>query len=396
MASALTRSTARPVPVTGTSGIHVPDQYIHRSAATKVIARRGACALLGDELRELGIRRPVVLSGRRTSRSPAYALAVPSLAPGSFAEYTEVPQHSSTDTVAAVVALARAHEADGFVAIGGGSVSDTAKAAALWIAEGGETLAALLSEAPEFVGQVRVSSAFDAAGGRVEEAPSWLPRVLPRGVSYQGRIHEQPQSALPRRRLPLLVGHDGYLDSQKAAKAGRNERLLRLALEAEPRDTYLQYQLGKDLELGGRFAEAAPCYQEALARCDVRAGWRHDLVLRTLFTLKKLGRFEAAIGLAEAEMPRWSESPDFYFTLGDLLLDWAASEPSRGIELLPMIESSWLRAIEIGERPELQDTVRGRGSFLAAHNLAVLHASLGADAEASRWRQREAAFRAAA
>ena len=51
-----------------------------------------------------------------------------------------------------------------------------------------------------------------------------------------------------------------------------------------------------------------------------------------------------------------------------------------------MIESSWLRAIEIGERPELQDTVRGRGSFLAAHNLAVLHASLGADAEAARWR----------
>ena len=43
-----------------------------------------------------------------------------------------------------------------------------------------------------------------------------------------------------------------------------------------------------------------------------------------------------------------------------------------------MIESSWLRAIEIGERPELQDTVRGRGSFLAAHNLAVLHDGLGA------------------
>ncbi len=61
-----------------------------------------------------------------------------------------------------------------------------------------------------------------------------------------------------------------------------------------------------------------------------------------------------------------------------------------------MIESSWLRAIEIGEQPELQDTVRGRGSFLAAHNLAVLHASLGADAEAARWREREAAFRAAA
>ena len=34
-----------------------------------------------------------------------------------------------------------------------------------------------------------------------------------------------------------------------------------------------------------------------------------------------------------------------------------------------------------------------RGSFLAAHNLAVLHASLGADADAARWREREALLR---
>ena len=55
-----------------------------------------------------------------------------------------------------------------------------------------------------FVGQIRVASLFDAAGGGVAEAPSWLPRLLPRGVSYRGRIHEQPESALPRRRLPLV------------------------------------------------------------------------------------------------------------------------------------------------------------------------------------------------
>ena len=264
-----------------------------------------------------------------------------------------------------------------------------------WIAEGAESLAALREQEPGFVGQVRVASLFDAAG-RVNEAPSWLPRLLPRGVLYSGRIHEQPESTLPRRRMPLVVGHDGYLDAQKAAKAGRNERLLGLALADRPEDAYLRYQLGKDLELRARYAAAEPHYRLALERCDAQAGWRHDLVLRTLFTLKKLGRFEAAMALAETEMPRWPGSPDFYFTLGDLVLDWAASRPEHAAALLPVIESSWLRAIEIGERPELQDTVRGRGSFLAAHNLAVLHASLGADAEAARWREREAAFRTAA
>ncbi|HEX2541120.1 MAG TPA: glycosyltransferase [Caldimonas sp.] len=262
-----------------------------------------------------------------------------------------------------------------------------------WIAEGGEGLAALRAHAPDHLGQVRVVSAFDAGGGRVVEAPSWLPRVLPRGVRYVGRIHEQPESSLPRQPLPLVVGHDGYRDDRKSAKAGRNERLLGLALAAAPDDAYLHYQLGKDLELKGRFAEAEPHYAHALARCDALGGWRHDLVLRALFTLKRLGRFEAAIALAAAEMPRWPHSPDFFFTLGDLFLEWAAAQPQRGSELLPMIESSWLKALAIGEQPQLQDTVRGRGSFLAAHNLAVLHASLGADAEAARWREREASLR---
>jgi tetratricopeptide (TPR) repeat protein len=264
-----------------------------------------------------------------------------------------------------------------------------------WIAEGGESLATLRAESAGFIGQVRVASMFDTAAGAVDEAPSWLPRMLPRGVRYVGRIHEQPESALPRRRLPLLVGHDGYLDAQKAAKAGRNERLLGLALKADPEDAYLRYQLGKDLELGARFAAAETHYLLALERCDAAAGWRHDLVLRTLFTLKKLGRFEQAMALAEAEMPRWQGSPDFFFTLGDVVLDFAALRPEHAAALLPMIESSWLKAIEIGEQPDLQDTVRGRGSFLAAHNLAVLHSSLGAHAEAERWREREAAFRAA-
>jgi glycosyltransferase involved in cell wall biosynthesis len=263
-----------------------------------------------------------------------------------------------------------------------------------WIVRGGEALAALRAKAPTFIGQISVASSFDTAQGGVGEAPSWLPRVLPRGVRYEGRVHEQPQSPLPRQRLPLLVGHDGYLGAQMAHKQGRNQQLLNTALAAQPDDAYLRYQLGKDFEVRAEFDAAEPHYRQALALVDASATWRHDLVLRTLFTLKKLGHFEQAISLAEEEMPRWSESPDFWFTLGDLLLDWAANTPARAAELLPMIEASWLRAIEIGERPALHDTVRGRGSFLAAHNLAVFHASLGNAAPAAQWRAREAAFRA--
>ena len=265
-----------------------------------------------------------------------------------------------------------------------------------WISHGGESLTALRAPGgADFLGQIRVASLFDGGDSAVGEAPSWLARVLPRGVAYTGRVHEQPDSPMPRRRLPLVVGHDGYLDAQRAKKSGRNERLLTLALAAAPDDAYLRYQLGKDFEVRGRFDDAAPHYLRALADGDASAAWRHDLVVRALFTLKKTGRHGAAIALADVEAPSWQASPDFFFTLGDLLLDCAASAPERAAELLPRIEASWLRALEIGERPDLQDTVRGRGSYLAAHNLAVLHAGLGHDAEARRWRERAASLRQA-
>jgi glycosyltransferase involved in cell wall biosynthesis len=264
-----------------------------------------------------------------------------------------------------------------------------------WVDSGGEALAAVHRAAAPFIGQILVSSRCDGVGGDAV-ASSWLPRVLPRGVRYAGRIHEQPMAELPRRRLPVVVGHDGYLAARMAEKSGRNERLLRLALAEQPDDAYWRYQLGKDFEVRGQFDAAEPHYVLAHRLAAAHAGWRHDLVVRLLFTLKKTRRFEQAMALAEAELVHWPHSPDFFFTLGDVLLDWAALDPARGVELLPMIESCWLRALEIGEQPDLQDTVAGRGSFLAAHNLAVLHESLGHRAQAEAWRERERLLRGAA
>jgi glycosyltransferase involved in cell wall biosynthesis len=261
-----------------------------------------------------------------------------------------------------------------------------------WIESGAECLVALRDSGTDFIGQIQVTSRF-GAGRDSGESPCWLSRVLPRGARYRGRIHEQPDEAMKRRRLSLVVGHDGYLDENLQAKAGRNERLLRRAMAEQPHDAYVRYQLAKDLELRGHFDAAVPLYEQAHAQTAANAAWRHDLVLRLIFSLKKLGRFAQAMLLVERELPFWPTSPDFYFTLGDLLLDWAASEPQRGPALLPMIESAWLQALTIGENPALHDTVRGRGSYLAAHNLAVLHASLGHAAQAQGWRDREQLLR---
>ena len=86
---------------------------------------------------------------------------------------------------------------------------------------------------PQFLGSVRIVNQ-GAAGDSV--ARKFIPRVLPRGVRYEGRIHEQPVSPLPLAVLSLTIGHDGYGEAQLQRKAGRNEALLRSELQANPGD----------------------------------------------------------------------------------------------------------------------------------------------------------------
>jgi glycosyltransferase involved in cell wall biosynthesis len=265
-----------------------------------------------------------------------------------------------------------------------------------WLVDGAAALHALRGRAPSFVGVVRVDNLFGADERAASCSVSWISRVLPRGARYSGRVHEQPDASWQRQRLALTVRHDGYLDAPMRGKSGRNDHLLRLALAESPDDAYLHYQLGKDLELRARYSEALSHYQQAQTSAATSEPWRHDLLLRQLFTLKKLARFGDAVALAEAQQARYGDSPDYCFALGDLLLEWAAHEPARGPGLVPLIESAWQRAVAIGERPDLPDSVHGRGSFLPAHNLAVLYAGLNRHDEAQRWRAREQALRVAA
>jgi len=258
-----------------------------------------------------------------------------------------------------------------------------------WLADGAEALAALRHTAPTLVGALRVDS-LDDGGTTTQQASSWISRVLPGPVRYAGRVHEQPQHQLPVQRLAITLGHDGYMKVALAAKAGRNRQLLEREVAEHPADPYAWYQLGKDHDVYGRYADALDCFERAeglLPTDSPVPGWLHDLAVRQLHALKCVGRHADALRRAEAGLARWSESPDFFFALGDVLLDWAADEPARADELLPMIESAWQRCLAIGERPDLEGAVAGRGSHLAAHNLALLYESLGRAEDAAECRR---------
>ena len=72
------------------------------------------------------------------------------------------------------------------------------------------------------------------------------------------------------------------------------------------------------------------------------------------------------------------------------------AHPERALsDYLPIVESAWKRCLEIGERPELDGAVAGRGSHMAAHNLAVFYETLGRKAEAAKHKALAARLRRA-
>ena len=245
-----------------------------------------------------------------------------------------------------------------------------------WIEGGAAALGDLPAAGGDYLGLVRLDNRSDTPGQ--EASSAWLPRLLPRGTRYQGRVHEQPIGVGRSQRTALVLGHDGYTAANLERKAGRNEALLMAELQAAPEDAYLWYQLAREHQVRGRLGRAALCFAEALRLATVATPWRHGLVVRALTALKTAGRLDEALDLAAAEIDRWPGSPDFYFALGDLYLECAHQAPDRAVtDFLPIVESSWKRCLEIGEQPTLDGSVPGRGSHMAAHNLAVFYETLG-------------------
>jgi glycosyltransferase involved in cell wall biosynthesis len=245
---------------------------------------------------------------------------------------------------------------------------------------------ALPAAGGDFMGVVRRDSAMDEAGA-AGLGQCWIPRLLPRGARYEGRIHEQPVGPRRERRLPLVLGHDGFLPDKLARKGARNETLLMQALQETPEDAYLWYQLAKEHQVRGRPPQAAICFVEALRLAPPDAPYRHSLVVRAITALKDDGRLQEGLALCDREVGAWADSPDFYFAVGDLYLECASHAPDRALaDFLPIVESAWKRCLEIGERPDLDGAVAGRGGRMAAHNLAVFYETLGKTELAGRYR----------
>ena len=253
-----------------------------------------------------------------------------------------------------------------------------------WIERGGEVISTVRAVRQPKVYLLKVRSTLQSRNDD-SQSFNWLARLLPKGVRYRGRVHEQPHHRLPTERLEITLGHDGYTPELLSAKRGRNRALLLQQLADNPEDAYVLYQLGKDEDVYKGAAEAVEYYWKALERVNLRAVYRHDLIIRLLVCLPMIGQSDKALMLAADEMPNWAHSADFHFVAAEVMFAHFQANPGQGRDLVPMIEHCLATALRLGDTTDLSGSLAGRGSYLAADKLWALHSAKGDHQKAAHY-----------
>ena len=111
--------------------------FVQRLPAMKTIARPGAVDGLRAELELLGVQRVLLVCSGSVRRSGLQAVLQRQLLGLQVLLAPDIPAHSSVELVKRLADQGREQDIQCIVAAGGGSSSDTAKAVALLMAEGG-------------------------------------------------------------------------------------------------------------------------------------------------------------------------------------------------------------------------------------------------------------------
>lgn len=114
--------------------------FVQRTPAMKTVARAGAVNGLRNELDLLGARRVLLVCSGSVHRSEWHPRLLQQLQGLEVLQAPDIPAHSSVELVEKLAAQCVQQGTQCIVAVGGGSCSDTAKAIALLMAEGGRLI----------------------------------------------------------------------------------------------------------------------------------------------------------------------------------------------------------------------------------------------------------------
>jgi alcohol dehydrogenase len=119
-------------------------QFFEFFCPVKIVAGLAALEHIPFELAARGVSRPLIVTDRGVRAAGLLEPVQGALKSGGVSAelvFDDVPQDSATGVVASIARLYRREQCDSLIAIGGGSVIDTAKAVNILVSEGGDELA---------------------------------------------------------------------------------------------------------------------------------------------------------------------------------------------------------------------------------------------------------------
>ncbi len=222
------------------------------------------------------------------------------------------------------------------------------------------------------IGRIKIVNKF-VQNSEIRYSEAFVSRLIPKGIGYTGRIHEQIESDFVRKNINVEVFHDGYFEKDKTQ---RNLSILLKELEEKPYDDYILYQVGKQYQLKKRLQESEKYFGESNKLIASDSWYRPSLIVDYLYVIINNKSFAKGLRIIHQEQERLADMPDFHFVCGLFYMELVFYNIKQYGHLFKNIEKSFLNCLAIGETSEY-DSVKGTGSFLASYNLGVYYETTG-------------------
>lgn len=219
------------------------------------------------------------------------------------------------------------------------------------------------------IGQIKIVNVFEQ-DGEIRASESFISRLVPKDVLFEGAIHEQLKSDIPRQVVDIELSHDGYLNPNKF---DRNISILLNELKIKPNDSYLLYQTARTYYVNKMYSEASTYFNEFYNHFNYDTeAFVEDGLITYIYTVIKTNEFEKGLKIINDNFDLLKNSSDFYFVCGVFFTELVSSNPEKYINYFENIELSYLGALEIGDTFTCNG-IQGTGSYLAAFNLGVFY-----------------------
>ncbi len=241
-----------------------------------------------------------------------------------------------------------------------------------------EEMQSLMQKYPYALGQLTRDNICYDKNHDILHSTDLVERLFDRRLyEYEGTIHEQPvrrdKTPACAFTFPLYITHTGYGGSEEEilAKSERNIRMLTEALEKDPEDPYLFYQLGESYMLKNDYENAYNYFDRGFyLDVDETLEYVQRMMISYGYSMLYTDRIEKALTLANV-YDSFANSADFIFLMGNIYLKARIND--RALQ-------EFLRATTVSRHFD-----EGTNSYRAYHNIGCIYEAYGHYEEARRY-----------